>query len=88
MIISRAATRAWLYKPIGIINRTESILIGAAQNPPKKVSRESACVFWLLMLHHKHSRLNGLRSPFGIDEKEYSGFQLLASVKPEYFFVS
>ena len=33
-----------------MINRTESILIGAPQNPPKNVSRDSACFFWLLML--------------------------------------
>src|SRR5947209_16852554 len=35
----------------------------------KKMSREKACFFWLLMLYYKQSRLNGLGSPFGIPPK-------------------
>src|SRR5437868_4140755 len=42
------------------------------KNSPKKACLENACLFWLVMLYYKRSRLNGLWSPFGI---ETSGFK-------------
>jgi hypothetical protein len=36
------------------------------KNSPKKACLENACLFWLVMLYYKRSRLNGLGSPSGI----------------------
>jgi hypothetical protein len=35
-----------------------------------------------------HEGLKGSACPSGVEEKEYSGFRLLVSVKPEYFVLS
>jgi len=37
------------------------------KNPPKKELLANTCFFWPVMLDYKHSRLNGLGSPSGIE---------------------
>ncbi len=37
------------------------------KNPPKKELLANTCFFWPVVLDYKHSRLNGLGSPSGIE---------------------
>ena len=46
---------------------SENDLHFSEKNSPKKACLENACLFWLVMLYYKRSRLNGLGSPSGIE---------------------
>ena len=58
-------------------NRAKEARFSLSKNPSKNETLEKHCFFWLLMLYYKHSSLNGLGSPFGMETEALTTVALL-----------